>query len=247
MGGEDKRVGMLERDMQEHTTLTDSLKLIDDGIKLKIQAIEDEEQLNLEKLWSSLDNFRQAATSCTDIEIVCISFTEMAKVYLKVFKDPVSKIKGKGYLRDTIHMCDDLKKMKNIHAEEWYKEATKLYQEIQDEAVKKEESKWEHKRKGFMAELEEEMKLLKSHSNDRNKELVEFLFEKFPPVHRTNEEWKQIAADGEEKGWKKSLMKLVTVYHPDRVNVEKYGGKYHVLCEEICKVLTEKYTSMKGF
>ena len=50
---------------------------------------------------------------------------------------------------------------------------------------------------------------------------------------------------GKEKGWKKALMRLVTVYYPDRINKVTYTDKYHVLCEEITKELTKRYNQLK--
>ena len=45
--------------------------------------------------------------------------------------------------------------------------------------------------------------------------------------------------------WKKTMMKLVTIYHPDRVDKTVHSNKYHVLCEEITKDLTNRYNKFK--
>jgi hypothetical protein len=44
---------------------------------------------------------------------------------------------------------------------------------------------------------------------------------------------------------KKLLQKAVVHYHPDRIDVEKFGKKRKVLGEEITKYLTRRYESFK--
>jgi hypothetical protein len=42
------------------------------------------------------------------------------------------------------------------------------------------------------------------------------------------------------------MQKLVYFYHTDRVSKGDHGLKYYVLCEEIVKVVTNRYNRMKG-
>jgi curved DNA-binding protein CbpA len=44
---------------------------------------------------------------------------------------------------------------------------------------------------------------------------------------------------------RKALQKLVILYHPDRIDKEKHGVEYFVLCEEIDKILSKLYTIEK--
>ena len=99
-----------------------------------------------------------------------------------------------------------------------------------------------------MDQLTDEMRALELHKTDTNQEFLIFLFAKFPPKHRAESEWKHLLPKKglDECGtWKKAMMKLVTIYHPDRVDRAVYSDKYHVLCEEITKELTNRYQRFK--
>ena len=41
------------------------------------------------------------------------------------------------------------------------------------------------------------------------------------------------------------MMKLVTVYYPDKVDKEEHGEKYHVFCEQITMELTKRHNTLK--
>jgi hypothetical protein len=114
--------------------------------------------------------------------------------------------------------------------------------ELQQEALRKEEQEWSNKRKVFVDELESELKKLGEHEDDSNEALVTFLLEEMPPKHRPKEEWESLLADSERVGWNKVMMKLVVAYHPDRLPDK---DKYYVLCEEVTKELTRRYTCLK--
>ena len=212
-----------------------------------MQAAAGQEDLNLELVWLVIDKFRHAVALSRghDVEIMCIAFTRIAWVYLKVMKDPISKVKGRDYLKHVMDFSQVIGQNRNLHCMDWFNSATNMLKEIQNAAQQKEDEEWQNKRKVFMDQLVNEMKLLQEHKDDLHKDLVAFLFEKMPPKHRPEEEWKPLLLDGQEKGWKKTLMKLVTIYHPDRVDKSVYTGKYHVLCEEITKELTRRYNCLK--
>ena len=110
----------------------------------------------------------------------------------------------------------------NMHTKDWFKEASQHLQKIQEEAQLEEDELWQNKRKVYLEELQEEMEWLKEHENDRDGGFVKLLLEKFPPKHREEEEWRKLVPEEDEEdqeprgGWKKFMMKMVTVYHPDR-------------------------------
>ena len=41
------------------------------------------------------------------------------------------------------------------------------------------------------------------------------------------------------------MTRLITVYHPDKLDKEVHGEKYQVLCEQITMELTKRLTSLK--
>jgi hypothetical protein len=91
--------------------------------------------------------------------------------------------------------------------------------------------------------------LLRALSEEPIHKLLPALWEKLPPKHTDVESIEMPKEEGfaklsvEEKA--RLLRKVMTKYHPDRVDKLQHGMKYFVLCEEISKVLTFKYESWK--
>ena len=199
-------------------------------------------------VWNSLDQYRQAVilSHGQDVKIMCIAYTKIAKVYLKVMKDGISRSKGKDYLNSVMELSQVIGQERNLHSLEWFNLATEMMKEIQDSVKRKEDEEWSNKRKVFMQELKDELKLLNEKKNASHRDFIAFLFEKMPPKHRQEGEWRPLLVEGEEKGvWKKVIMKLCTIYHPDRVDKDVHTEKYHVLCEEVTKELTCRYNNLK--
>jgi len=240
-------IKMLMTDIRIHTALGEALKEIHDGDKVLKEGIEGYDSLKLELVYNALDKYRLAVTLARgeDIEIMCIAYTKIARIYIDVFKDGIHKTKAKEYLNDVM----DLSKVmtKNLYTEDWYRDATKFFKDMQDEKQRKEDELWQNQRKVFMDQLSEEVKELKSHEEDTDRQFLVFLFGKFPPKHRQESEWKHLVPKDEDDGMsmKKRMMKLVTIYHPDRVDKTVHSSKYHVLCEEITKELTNRYNMLK--
>ena len=79
------------------------------------------------------------------------------------------------------------------------------------------------------------------------RDLCEYIFEKYPPKHISEYESRKPCfsqMDPPHSG-KRPLQKMVTLYHPDRVDRDKHGMEYFVLCEEITKILNRQYNSIK--
>ena len=78
-------------------------------------------------------------------------------------------------------------------------------------------------------------------------DFLPYLFKAYPPKHLPNYPDKEPKGlegmDG--PGKKKVLMKMVTYYHPDKIQKDKHGMKYYVLAEEINKVLSSRYNECK--
>ena len=113
-------------------------------------------------VWNSLDQYRQAVVLSRgqDVEIMCIAYTKIAKVYLKVMKDGISRSKGKDYLNSVMELSQVIGQERNLHSLEWFNLATEMMKEIQDSVKRKEDEEWSNKRKVFMQELKDELKLL---------------------------------------------------------------------------------------
>jgi len=239
---------LLVTDIRIHTALAEALKVLDDGDDTLNEAIEGYETLQLELVYIALDKYRLAVTLARgeDIEIMCIAYTKIARIYIDIFKDGIHKTKAKEYLNNVMELSKVMSR--NLYTMDWYKDATKFLKDMQDEKQKQEDELWQNKRKVFMEQLSDEVKELVLHEGDTDRQFLVFLFAKFPPKHRQEVEWKHLVPEGEDDGlsMKKTMMKLVTIYHPDRVDKTVHSGKYHVLCEEITKELTNRYSRLKA-
>ena len=73
---------------------------------------------------------------------------------------------------------------------------------------------------------------------------------KFPPKHRQKGDWKHLVpkddADTDDgMSMMKRMLELITIYRPDWVDKTFPSSKYHVLCEEITKELTNRFNRLK--
>ena len=73
---------------------------------------------------------------------------------------------------------------RNLYSTDWYREASALLKELQDEARGKEDKEWQSRRKVALDQLGEELAQLEEFAKGSNKQLVENLFQTFPPKHR---------------------------------------------------------------
>ena len=178
-----------------------------------------------------------------DVEIVCLIFTKLARLYLKVFTAGIHRRKAREKLNDVMNYSKEISR--NLYQSDWYREAATMLKELQAADQAKEDNEWQNRRKAALGKLTKEVKQLAEFSKKNNRGFVEALFATFPPKHRADEEWRKILPEDLEEdddGWKNVFRKLVIVYHPDRVDKNKRGEKYHVLCEEITSELSRKYS-----
>jgi hypothetical protein len=71
------------------------------------EALRGEEELNMDLLWRALDSYRQAVAfgRGQDIEVMCIAYTKIAYIYLKIMKDAISVFRGKQNLQDIMELA----------------------------------------------------------------------------------------------------------------------------------------------
>ena len=137
-----------------------------------------------------------------------------------------------------------------LYFKDWYEDCKEILDRYQKETVQQESDAWQKDREEYLKELETELKDLKQNdiqnTYSRSEGFLRYVYEKFPP---TNPDFKLegVPEKGpmESSDLKKVLQKAIIHYHPDRVDVEKYGKKRKVLSEEITKYLTRRYESFK--
>ena len=89
-------------------------------------------------------------------------------------------------------------------------------------------------------QLEEKSKQLEALANG---DFVEVLLKTFPPVHLAAGKWENLNL--KEGRMERLLRKVISLYHPDKVDRVKHGEKYYVLCERITAQLNVKYSKYK--
>ena len=239
---------VLEDNARQFRQLADALQLMANGDSDLAYALATYETLKLDLIFAVEDKYKSAnlLSRGVDEEIVCMTDTKVAKLYLKVYTDGMHRTKAREILNDVMRFSDVINR--NHYEADWYKEAATMLRELQEQEQSKEDSEWQNRRKAALAQLTEELKQLAEFSEKNDRGLVEALFQTFPPEHRPDESWRMLLpgdkGDG-EIGWKNLFKKLVVIYHPDRVDKAKLGEKYHVLCEEITIVLNRRYSKYK--
>ena len=91
--------------------------------------------------------------------------------------------------------------------------------------------------------LEEQSKQLEVLAKKDCRGFVEELLKTFPPVHQPSGKWENLEV--KEIKMENVLRKVISMYHPDKVDKVKHGEKYYVLCERITAQLNVKYLKYK--
>ena len=81
--------------------------------------------------------------------------------------------------------------------------------------------------------------------NDKGGEFLMFIYETFPPKTNCKPPKKEDVIGKPMKKLKKLFLKAIVHYHPDKVDVERFGEKTKVLNEEITKYLSSFYEVTK--
>ena len=184
-----------------------------------------------------IDLFKKAETLVKgeEVELIAMVHTKIGLVYLSVFEN---KRRAKSCFLEAMNLSTKLPM--NPYTQNWYAELKNAMEDIRKKEEALENEKWENKRKPFLDELKKEIQLLWEYQSATPRELVNFLFETFPPKHIPNAEKPPV-----QRIEQKTLLKLCPLYHPDKIDKEKFDAKYIVLCEEITKLINLKYGDLK--
>ena len=243
-----KDLNLLEADSRLNRQLAEALQLVTNGDAELASTLANHENLQLDLIFGVEDKYKYALVLARgeDIEIVCLTYTKLARLYLKVYTDGIHRTKARETLNDVMNFSKVIGR--NLYQTDWYREAASMLREVQEAEQAKEDNEWQNRRKVALGKLSKELKLLAEFSKKNDRGLVEALFTTFPPKHRADEGWKKLLPEDlgdEDVGWKNLFRKMVIIYHPDRVDKAKLGEKYHVLCEEITTELNRRYSQYK--
>ena len=238
-------VEVLDNEWNTFLALGEGLQALHMGDGMLERALGEDECINLDLAWDAYDKYKEAEllSKDKDVEILCMSLFNRARIYRDVFKD---KYNCKELLREAMSLAQTLIPGP-YHNRPWYTKLTTMMQKIRDEEIRAENSKWENQRKKYLEKVQEDVDKITKLEYGKLGDLCEFIFKNYPPKHISNFETKapDFATMNLPHQGKKPLQKIVTLYHPDRVDKEKYGMEYFVLCEEIAKILNRRYNCIK--
>lgn len=236
----------VEQDIVLQMARTESLQLLHIGDELLETHIEDDEDLNMDLIYTVIDNYRQCMvlTRGIEVEVEAIALSRLGKVY-----DQVLKMKHRA--RECFQMCINTAHTlapRNFAMDPWYKLATEILERYQKETLQHQQEEQEKERQQYLKSLEPEMKLLKEAKSDFESDDAGFLlyvYDTFPPKIKFKLPKPKDVQGKDKKVLKKFFLKAVTYYHPDKQEVEKFGMKWKILCGEITKMLTRIYEAYK--
>jgi len=246
-------LAMIRAEYQTHTAMAKGLQALDIAEDMVEDALRGREEMSVELVWDALDMLKQAALVSGDVEVEANARGKMGLIYLNILK--LEDI-AKAYLSNAMDLVKTLtmENTVNLYSFSWYAEVAKAWNELQDEVIKREEDIWAKEKEPLLQdkEVKRSLKLIEAMEFDDVEESAKFLFEYFEPDHlKEKVTFEAFKKEASVKGFindpKKMLMKLIIHWHPDKVSKEtEENKKWFIICEEITKKLTAKYSLMKG-
>ena len=225
-----------QRKVFVHLCITESVSLRTQGESLFHAHLMNQENVDFDLMWEVADMFKQCTMLVReqDVEQEAISLSRLAKVFDVVLKLPE---KAKIYYKRSFHLAAALFP-RTFNTKDWYKDCSQALERYQKETVQREESKWQEERKPYLEELKLELKGLQEAFDEGYVVFVKYVYSTHPPKNPNH----TLTGDGSTK---KSVRMALIHYHTDKINKSE-DTKWYVLCEEICKMLSQKYEKLKS-
>jgi len=228
------------QDFQErvyvHMCIAQSVSLRLQAESLFQEHLRSQESINFDFIWDIADMFKQCTLLVReqDVEQEAIGLSRLGKLFESILKLPE---KGKGYYKRSFHLATALFP-RTFNTKDWYKDCSQAVERYQKEVVQREEVKWQEERQPIMEQLKMELDELKKSFEDGYVVFLKYIYSKHPPKNKEH----TLTGDGKTK---KSVRMALVHYHTDRLKKDE-DIKWYVLCEEICKMLSQKYEQLKG-
>ena len=240
LGKDDPKICEEARDFKErvyvHLCIAQSVSLRLQAENLYHEHLQNQESINFDFIWDLVDMFKQCTLLVReqDLEQEAIGLSRLGKVFDELLKLPD---KAKGYYKQSFHLATALFP-RIFNTKDWYQDCSQAVERYQKEIVQREEIKWQEQRKPFITVLKPELDDLGKAFEKGYVMLLKHVYSKHPPKNPDH----TLVDDGKTK---KAVKMALVHYHTDRQNKEE-DMKWYVLCEEICKLLTQKYEQLKG-
>lgn len=218
-----------------HLCITESVSLRTQAENLYWTHLLNQESVNFDLMWDVADMFKHCTLLVReqDVEQEAISLSRLGKIFDVVLKLPD---KAKEYYKRSFQLATALFP-RVFNTKDWYQDCSQAVERYQREAVQREEYSWQEKRKPFLEELKSELEALEKASEEGYVALLRYVYSKHPPKNPEH----SLTGDGKTK---KAVKMALLHYHTDKLNKDE-DTKWYVLCEEICKLLSQKYEQLK--
>ncbi|XP_074641672.1 uncharacterized protein LOC141899326 [Tubulanus polymorphus] len=236
-------VRIQREDVFNNQCIAESMQSRQQGDDMYKVLLMDTEELSMDLAWNVIDCYTQAIvqTRNMSIENEAAALSRLGRVYSVVLK---MKHKAKDLFQKSIELALTMVPC-SPEREEWFQEAKAFVSKYQLEKQEEENKKWENLRKPFRDEIDAEIRKLDELANKRDeKKLLSYIYKTYPPKDKgvvvlpSGENWDMSTS-------KKAITKALIHYHPDKIDMEKFGIKWKVICEEITKVLNNRFTCYK--
>lgn len=228
-------------DLQERAHLQictcESMQARATGDEILRKAVCENEELNMDLVYESLDFYRKAAllTREKDMESEAIATSRIGRVFSEIFKNG-GKAAQFHYQATKLALTV---MSPRIARAAWYTYSLQKVGEHQASVVQVEEKKYERRRAPIKKKLTEKLKKIQMEAKKDVESFLRYIYQEHPNPDPKKHPGKMLNF----KICKETLKKAMSHYHPD-VN-GKHGEECEVLCEEISKVLNNKYESQK--
>ncbi|XP_050391723.1 uncharacterized protein LOC126810603 [Patella vulgata] len=236
-------IEMLQEDVRIQTCIAESLQALNIADDLFVVVVSEEENINFDVIWDIIDWYRKVInlTRENDIEMEAIAHCRIGKVYDKILK---LKDRARQYYTKCIELANTLIP-RTVYDEEWYRLATSILQQYQQEDLQKEEEKKRQERQAIKDRLKDKLDEMNTKFADSSKaDFLRYVYKTFPPKNKKHT-LGEIPEQPEPNDLKKLYQKAVVHYHPDKIDVNVHGIEWKVMSEEIVKVLTSHYEYFK--
>ena len=219
-----------------HLCIVESVSLRTQAENLFRMHLLNQESVNFDLMWDVVDMFKHCTLLVReqDIEQEAIGLSRLGKIFDLVLKLPD---KAKGYYKRSFQLATALFP-RTFNTKDWYKDCSQAVERYQREAVLRDEYSWQEERKPFLVELQSELNALAEASENGYVALLKYVYSTYPPKNPNH----ILTGDGKTK---KAVKMALLHYHTDKLNKVE-DTKWYVLCEEICKLLSQKYEQLKA-
>ena len=231
---------VLDREMDITQSVISAMQANHHGICMLAQLLDDDEDLDMDLLWEAMDWFKRAEllTRELDVEQEARALSYMGKIFFKV-------LKLRERASESLVRCIQLAMSahpRTFDSQEWFQTANTLLSEIQQQRQREEDQTTERERAPILEKLKEVLDKLLEAKGQGSTHFLKFVYATHAPKNSDHKLDETLLPDKLRNVLKTALLH----YHPDKNRKEQHGIEWHVLCEEISKVLTNFFNISKS-